>query len=257
MKEYIMFKELEKNGYRYEFVKLDTIEFFEDTSELLYDIEVEDSHSFVLESGLIVHNSIKQARNRRTQAILALKGKILNVEKTSINRMLESEEIKNIIMCLGVGYNKENLDLSKLRYHKIVLTPDADVDGGHICASLLTFFYKHMRKLIEEGHLYIAVPPLYKVRMGGKDTYCITDEDLNKVISGKSNYTIQRFKGLGEMSAEQLFDTTMNENDRTLVQINIEDFEDTDRLFEVLMGNAIEERKKYIIDNASEFELIN
>jgi DNA gyrase subunit B len=169
--------------------------------------------------------------------------------------MLDNEEIKSIIASLGVGIQKDNIDLEKLRYHKIIIATDADVDGGHICSLLLTFFYKYLKSIVEQGYLYVALPPLFKVNMANKDYYFLNDLELNEFVSDKKNYTIQRFKGLGEMSCQQLSDTILNESSRTLIQIKIYDFEDTTRLFDVLMGNAIEERKKYIIDNAAGFEV--
>lgn len=202
---------------------------------------------FIVE-GASAGGSVKQARDRNIQAVLALKGKILNVEKTTLNRMLDNAEIKDIITSLGVRLTNE-IDLSKLRYHKIILTTDADVDGGHICALLLTFFYKYMRVLIESGHLYVAIPPLYKIRVNNQDIFLDDDEQLKNY---KEKITsIQRFKGLGEMSVEQLVVTVMNKNSRRIVQITIEDLEKTNFLFDVLMGNALEERKKFIIENST------
>jgi len=201
--------------------------------------------------------SLKQARNRRTQAVLALRGKILNVEKNSLNRMLENQEIKDIISSLGIILHKDSIDISKLRYHKIIIMTDADVDGGHICALLLTLFYKYMKQLIELGYLYIGVPPLYMLKSGNQEHYFINDEELTVFLNDfKGNYIIQRFKGLGEMSVDQLEKTTLNES-RTLIQVKIEDLEGTNKLFDTLMGDAIEDRKKFIVDNSVGFELIN
>jgi len=204
---------------------------------------------FIVE-GASAGGSVKQARDRATQAVLALKGKILNVEKTTLNKMLDNAEIKDIITTLGARMNGKDIDLTRLRYHKIVITTDADVDGGHICALLLTFFYKYMRELIERGHLYVAVPPLYKIRLKDKDIYLDDEQELIEFTKHNKNFTIQRFKGLGEMSVEQLMATTMNKNDRKLLQITIDDFEKTNTLFDVLMGTALDERKQFIIDNS-------
>jgi len=204
---------------------------------------------FIVE-GSSAGGSVKQARDRSTQAVLALKGKILNVEKTTLNRMLESAEIKDIITSLGVRLLANNeMDLSKLRYHKIVVTTDADVDGGHICALLLTFFYKYMRELIEQGFLYVAVPPLFKVISGKNDVYLDDEQQLLEYKGDKTS--VQRFKGLGEMSVDQLMTTVMNKNNRKLIQITVEDAEKTNTLFDTLMGNAIEDRKKFIIENST------
>ena len=196
----------------------------------------------------------KQGRDRRFQAILPLRGKILNVEKARLARVLESETIKNMITAFGCGI-QEDFDITRLRYHKIITMTDADVDGSHIRILLLTFFYRFMRPLIEGGYVYAAQPPLYKVTQGGKDTYCYSDAELEKIMGkgarGKAN--VQRYKGLGEMNAEQLWDTTMSPEHRTLVQITLEDAFAADEIFSTLMGEKAELRREYIERNAANF----
>lgn len=196
----------------------------------------------------------KQGRDRRFQAILPLRGKILNVEKARLSRVLESETIKNMITAFGCGI-QEDFDITRLRYHKIITMTDADVDGSHIRILLLTFFYRFMRPLIEGGYVYAAQPPLYKVSQGGKDTYCYSDAELEKVMGkgarGKAN--VQRYKGLGEMNAEQLWETTMSPENRTLVQITLEDAFAADEIFSTLMGEKAELRREYIERNAANF----
>jgi DNA gyrase subunit B len=196
----------------------------------------------------------KQGRDRRFQAILPLRGKILNVEKARLTRVLENQEIKNMITAFGCGI-QEDFDASKLRYNKIVTMTDADVDGSHIRILLLTFFYRFMRPLVEGGHVYAAMPPLYKISQGGTDKYAYSDAELESVLGkgarGKAN--VQRYKGLGEMNAEQLWDTTMNPANRTLIQITLEDAFAADEIFSTLMGEKAELRREYIEQNASQF----
>lgn len=193
----------------------------------------------------------KQGRDRRFQAILPLRGKILNVEKVRINRVLENEEIKAMITAFGCGI-QENFDESKLRYDRIIIMTDADVDGSHIRILLLTFFFRYMRPLVENGHVYAAQPPLYKVSGKGiPDTYLYDDkalEDFKNSYSGK--FELQRYKGLGEMNKEQLWETTMDPAKRTLVRINVEDAVEADRLFSLLMGEQPELRRQFIEENA-------
>ena len=194
----------------------------------------------------------KQGRDRRFQAILPLRGKILNVEKARINRVLESEEIKNMITAFGAGISSE-FDLSKLRYDKIICMTDADVDGSHIRVLLLTFFYRYMRPLIEEGHVYIAQPPLYKITKNKVDYYCYSDDELSlklEELDAKDN-NVQRYKGLGEMSADQLWETTMSPASRTLLQVKMEDALEADQTFSILMGEKPELRKEFIEQNAT------
>ncbi|RKR12432.1 DNA gyrase subunit B [Maribacter vaceletii] len=197
----------------------------------------------------------KQGRDRMFQAILPLRGKILNVEKAMPHRVFENEEIKNIYTALGVTIGTEEdskaLNLSKLRYHKVVIMCDADVDGSHIETLILTFFFRYMRELIEGGHVYIATPPLYLVKKGAKKRYAWTDEERDEIAeSFNGSVGIQRYKGLGEMNAEQLWDTTMNPEFRTLRQITIDNATETDRVFSMLMGDEVPPRREFIEKNA-------
>jgi DNA gyrase subunit B len=196
--------------------------------------------------------SAKEGRDRRIQAILPLRGKILNVEKSRIDRILGSEEIKNMITAFGCGIG-EDFDISKLRYHKIIIMTDADVDGAHIRTLLLTFFYRYMKELITQGHVYAAQPPLYRVKKGKFEQYVYSDAELNKVLEeiGRDNkYEIQRYKGLGEMDPEQLWETTMNPNQRILLRINEDDVMEADETFNVLMGDKVAPRREFIEENA-------
>ena len=193
----------------------------------------------------------KQGRDRQIQAILPLRGKILNVEKARLNKILENEEIKSMIKAFGCGF-KDEFDLSKLRYSRIICMTDADVDGSHIRILLLTFFFRFMRPLVENGHVYVALPPLYKVTKGKEERYCYSDEEMNgivKELGGKCD--IQRYKGLGEMNAKQLYETTMDPETRTLMQITVEDAVEADEIFSVLMGENPELRRDFIKDNAT------
>ncbi|MCL6265114.1 DNA topoisomerase (ATP-hydrolyzing) subunit B [Flagellimonas myxillae] len=197
----------------------------------------------------------KQGRDRNFQAILPLRGKILNVEKAMQHKVFENEEIKNIYTALGVTIGTEEdskaLNLEKLRYHKVVIMCDADVDGSHIETLILTFFFRYMRELIENGHVYIATPPLYLVKKGSKKRYAWNDEERDEIVeSMKGGAGIQRYKGLGEMNAEQLWDTTMNPEFRTLRQVTIENATETDRIFSMLMGDEVPPRREFIEKNA-------
>ncbi len=195
----------------------------------------------------------KQGRDRRFQAILPLRGKILNVEKARLNRILENNEIKAMATAFGAGIG-DDFDISKLRYDKIICMTDADVDGAHIRILLLTFFYRFMRPLIEEGHVYSAMPPLYKVSRGKQDIYCYTDEEKEKAVTdfgGESRCDVQRYKGLGEMDKEQLWDTTMNPANRSLVQIKMKDAVEAEQVFTLLMGEDPVLRRQFIEENAS------
>ncbi len=197
----------------------------------------------------------KQGRDRKFQAILPLRGKILNVEKAMPHRVFENEEIKNIYTALGVTIGTEEdskaLNLEKLRYHKVVIMCDADVDGSHIETLILTFFFRYMRELIEGGHVYIATPPLYLVKKGQKKQYAWSDKERDEIADSYSGGVgIQRYKGLGEMNAEQLWDTTMNPDFRTLRQITIENATETDRVFSMLMGDEVPPRREFIEKNA-------
>ena len=197
--------------------------------------------------------SSKMARNKEIQAILPLKGKILNVEKSTPARTLSSEEITNIITVVGTGVG-ENFNLEKLRYHKIIIMTDADVDGEHIKTLLLTFFFRFMPRLIENGHVFVALPPLYRIRKK-KDYYVYSDEELKKAIERLSTTNITRFKGLGEMSSVQLWDTTMNPRTRKIKKIFTGDAVEADRTFSMLMGDDVQARKNFISENAMEAQL--
>ncbi len=268
----------------------------------VYDIEVPETHNFALASGVFVHNSSKGARDRRIQAILPLRGKILNVEKARIDKMLATEQIRNLIIALGTAIAEE-FDIAKLRYHKVVIMTDADVDGSHIRTLLLTLFYRYFPKLIEAGHIYIAQPPLYKIQKGSKIEYAYNDQEKGKILEGlRKNLTdgqatktkiknsklkisnndwevtpvegetienggpssvefsvgegkiagvaIQRYKGLGEMNPEQLWETTLDPENRMLLQVTVKDAQEADRVFDVLMGAEVLPRKKFIQTHA-------
>jgi DNA gyrase subunit B len=197
----------------------------------------------------------KQGRDRAFQAILPLRGKILNVEKAMQHKVFENEEIKNIFTALGVTIGTEEdskaLNLSKLRYHKIVIMCDADIDGSHIATLILTFFFRYMKELIESGHVYIATPPLYLVKRGQKKKYAWNDKERDSIVEqfGGSS-SVQRYKGLGEMNASQLWDTTMNPEFRTLRQVQIDNGTEADRIFSMLMGDDVPPRREFIEKNA-------
>jgi DNA gyrase subunit B len=204
--------------------------------------------------------SAKQGRNRLYQAILPLRGKILNVEKAMYHKVLESEEIRNIYTALGVTIGTEDdsmqLNIAKLRYHKIIIMTDADVDGSHIDTLIMTFFFRHMKELIENGYLYIATPPLYLCKKGKAEEYCWSENQrlafIEKYADGNENAVhTQRYKGLGEMNPEQLWETTMNPEKRTLRQITIENGVDADHIFSMLMGDDVGPRREFIEQNAT------
>ena len=198
----------------------------------------------------------KQGRDRNFQAIMPLRGKILNIEKAQEHRMWENEEIKNMFIALGVSIGTEEdskaLNLEKLRYDKIIIMTDADVDGAHIATLMLTFFFRKMKELIENGHIYIATPPLYLVKKGNNERYCWTDAERDAIVEemGAKGVHIQRYKGLGEMNAQQLWDTTMNPETRILRQVNIENAAEADRIFSMLMGDDVPPRREFIEKNA-------
>ncbi len=195
--------------------------------------------------------SAKQGRDRRFQAILPLRGKILNVEKARMDKILANEEIRALITALGTGIG-EDFDLSKARYHRILLMSDADVDGAHIRTLLLTFFYRYMRPLLEAGYVYIAQPPLYRIRKGKIDRYAYSDAELEEILKeiGRDGVSIQRYKGLGEMNPQQLWETTMNPEKRTILKVSIEDAIEADAIFSMLMGDRVEPRRDFIQQNA-------
>jgi DNA gyrase subunit B len=191
-------------------------------------------------------------RNREYQAILPLRGKILNVEQARMDRILGNQEIKNLIIALGIGIG-EVMDIAKIRYHRVVIMTDADVDGAHIRTLLLTMFYRHLRPVIESGYLFVAQPPLYKFQQGKKVAYAYTEEEKEKVLkdfSDTSKVNVQRYKGLGEMNPEQLWETTMDPENRKMFKIEITDAEEADKTFETLMGAEVAPRKKFIQSHA-------
>ena len=202
--------------------------------------------------------SAKQGRDRKFQAIMPLKGKILNTERARLDRMIETEEIKNLIIALGTGI-ADTINMDKIRYHRIIAMCDADVDGEHITTLILTFFFRHLPEVIQRGYLYVAMPPLFKVQRGKEIRYAYTeperDEAVKALKSGNANISIQRYKGLGEMNADQLWDTTMNPENRVLKQITIADAEEADAVFTMLMGDQVPPRKHFIQTNAMTAEL--
>ncbi|MEM1367595.1 MAG: DNA topoisomerase (ATP-hydrolyzing) subunit B [Cyanobacteria bacterium P01_H01_bin.15] len=202
--------------------------------------------------------SAKQGRDRMFQAILPLRGKILNIEKTDDSKIYKNNEIQSMISALGLGIKGEEFDSSQLRYHRIIIMTDADVDGAHIRTLLLTFFYRYQRSLVDQGYIYVACPPLYKLERGRQHQYCYSDrelEDAIRALPSNANYNIQRFKGLGEMMPTQLWNTTMNPETRTLKRIEIEDAAEADRMFTVLMGDRVAPRREFIEAYGSQLNL--
>jgi DNA gyrase subunit B len=196
--------------------------------------------------------SAKQGRDRQFQAILPLRGKILNVEKSPLDKVLSNEEIKMMITAIGTGIGEEDFDISKLRYGKIIIMTDADIDGAHIRTLLLTFFYRHMKELLREGHVYIAQPPLYRIKRGKKEVYVYSEEERERTLEslGRKGIMVQRYKGLGEMNPEQLWKTTMDPDRRTILKVTLEDAVEADRIFTILMGDKVEPRRQFIEENA-------
>ncbi|MFH1890180.1 MAG: DNA topoisomerase (ATP-hydrolyzing) subunit B [Candidatus Kuenenbacteria bacterium] len=241
----------------------------------VYDLEVENTNNFALASGVFVHNSSKQGRNREFQAILPLRGKVLNVERARLDKMLSNNEIKSLIIAFGTNIG-EQFDISKLRYHKIIIMTDADVDGSHIRTLLLTFFYRYFPELVRLGHIYIAQPPLYKIQKGREAHWVFTDSEKDKIIKKMggsmmeeameeeesiktpgvgervAGINIQRYKGLGEMNPEQLWETTMDPETRIMWQVKVEDASAADEVFEMLMGAEVLPRKKFIQTHAKD-----
>ena len=238
----------------------------------VYDITVDKYHNFALASGVFVHNSAKQGRDRRYQAILPLRGKIINVGKAALDKTLENNEVRSLITALGIGIKVDSgddedagessskFDMSRLRYDRIIIMCDADVDGSHIRTLLLTFFFNYMQPLIEGGHVYIAQPPLYSIK-SGKDTrhYARSAEERDSILREikKKDVQVGRFKGLGEMDASDLYDTTMNIETRTIARVNLEDAEKAAEMFSILMSDKVEPRKQFIIRYAKEVQNVD
>ncbi|MCD6279701.1 DNA topoisomerase (ATP-hydrolyzing) subunit B [Candidatus Micrarchaeota archaeon] len=221
----------------------------------LADCEEKDpskSELFIVE-GESAGGSSKQGRSRKFQAILPLRGKILNVEKANLNKMLKNNEIRNLIVAIGTGIGDE-FDLSKLRYHKIVIMTDADVDGAHITTLLLTFFYRYMKPLVEKGYIYIAQPPLYQIKIGKKTYYAYSDEEKDSILNEfkDQRVSVQRYKGLGEMNPQQLWNTTLDPDKRILLKVTEEDAAMADQIFSTLMGTEVAPRREFIIKHARE-----
>ena len=216
-----------------------------------------ESEIYIVE-GDSAGGSAKQGRDRRFQAILPLRGKILNIEKTDDAKIYKNTEIQSLITALGLGIKGEEFDSKSLRYHRVVIMTDADVDGAHIRTLLLTFFYRYQKELVEGGYIYIACPPLYKVERGKNHTYCYNESDMQKTLAGfgeKANYTIQRFKGLGEMMPKQLWETTMDPKTRMMKRVEIEDALEADRIFTILMGDKVAPRREFIETHSLELDM--
>ncbi len=216
-----------------------------------------ESEIYIVE-GDSAGGSAKQGRDRKFQAILPLRGKILNIEKTDDAKIYKNTEIQALITALGLGIKGEDFDSKNLRYHRVVIMTDADVDGAHIRTLLLTFFYRYQKELVEGGYIYIACPPLYKVERGKRHSYCYNEAELQKTLTSfgeKANYTIQRFKGLGEMMPKQLWETTMDPSTRTMKRVEIEDALEADRIFTILMGDKVAPRREFIETHSVELDM--
>jgi DNA gyrase subunit B len=199
--------------------------------------------------------SAKQGRDRTYQAILPLRGKIINVEKARLDKIFSNEEIRTIITAIGAGIGEE-FDIDKIRYGKIIIMTDADVDGAHIRTLLLTFFYRYMQPLIAAGNVYIAQPPLFKISRGKEEYYAYSEREMEAIVSkiGGKNVDIQRYKGLGEMNPDQLWETTMNPETRTILQVTLDDAIEADNIFSILMGDKVEPRREFIEEHAREVQ---
>ena len=207
----------------------------------------EESELFIVE-GESAGGSSRQARDRYFQAILPLKGKILNVERARLDKILASKEVRALIIALGTAI-AEDFNIEKLRYHRIIIMTDADSDGNHIKTLILTLFYRYFKEIIERGYLYVAQPPLYQIQVGKDIKYAYSDEEKEKIlksIKGQQSISIKRYKGLGEMNPEELWETTMNPEKRILIQVSLNDAKEADRIFDVLMGEEVLPRKKFI-----------
>ena len=216
-----------------------------------------ESEIYIVE-GDSAGGSAKQGRDRRFQAILPLRGKILNIEKTDDAKIYKNTEIQALITALGLGIKGEDFDAKNLRYHRVVIMTDADVDGAHIRTLILTFFYRYQKELVEGGYIYIACPPLYKVERGKKHSYCYNEQQLQATLDGfgeKANYNIQRFKGLGEMMPQQLWETTMDPSTRTMKRVEVEDALEADRIFTILMGDKVAPRREFIETHSAELDM--
>lgn len=241
-------------NYNHRIVK---VEYLEERIDV-YDVEVPHTHNFALASGVFVHNSAKQGRDRHFQAILPLRGKILNTERSRLDKMLDNNEIKALISALGTGIH-EDFTIDKIRYERIIIMTDADTDGSHIRTLLLTFFYRHMTPIITEGHLFIAQPPIYLLKSGKNQKYLYPTAGLSEqqlLERELRNYNdptkvgVQRYKGLGEMNPEQLWETTMNPEKRTLLKVTVDDAAEADSIFDMLMGSSVPPRRRFIQTNA-------